>query len=124
MTNINWIALETGEQLDSLLKRSVEHPVLIYKHSTRCGISSMVRSRLERSWRNFPLSIDCYFLDIISFRAISDQIEELFQVRHESPQTLLIRDGLCIFHASHMGISHSAIQQALDNMGTMTSLQQ
>ena len=122
MTNINWIALETVEQLDSLLERSVEHPVLIYKHSTRCGVSSMVRSRLERSWKNFPLNIDCYFLDLIAFRTISNQVEELFQVRHESPQTLVIWDKQCIFHASHLGISHHAIQQALDNMGTVTTL--
>ena len=103
MTNINWIALETVEQLDSLLKRSVEHPVLIYKHSTRCGVSSMVRSRLERSWKNLPLNIDCYFLDLIAFRGISDHIEELFQVRHESPQVLILSDRECIFHASHLG---------------------
>ena len=122
MTKINWITLETVEQLDSLIKKSYEIPVLIYKHSTRCGVSSLVHSRLERAWDELPVKIDCYFLDLIAHRNISDQVEQIFQVRHESPQTLLIIDGQCKYHASHMGISFGAIRKALDDSGAVTSV--
>ena len=120
MTKINWISLETVEQLDSLIKNSHKHPVLIYNPSTRCGISSLVHSRLERAWDELPVKIDCYFLDLIAYRDISDQVEQIFQVRHESPQTLLIIDGRCKYHASHMGISFGSIRKALDDTGTLT----
>ena len=109
MTKINWISIESAEMLDSLIEKSFEHPVLVYKHSTRCGLSSMVRSRLERSWVNGPLDVECYFLDIIAFRQISNEVEYRFGVLHESPQVLLIIRGKCLFHGSHLGVNYQSI---------------
>lgn len=99
---MNWIPLTSETQLEQIRQQSATRPQLIFKHSTRCSISSMVRSRLEKS---APLlHIDFYCLDLIAYRSISGLVAETFQVYHESPQVLLIRNGECIYEESHNGI--------------------
>ena len=114
MTSLDWIDIETMGQLDSAVSRSFSIPVLIYKHSTRCGLRNIVRSRLEKSWENAPIDVECYFVDLIANRPISDAIENLFMVPHQSPQVLLLIDGNCVFHSSHMGVNYQAIKHAVN----------
>lgn len=97
-----WIDLESEEQLKTIQSRSFDHPVVIFKHSTRCGTSSMVKSRLERS--DVPEGYEFYYLDLIRYRSVSNHIAELYKVEHESPQALVIRNGECVYDASHMAI--------------------
>jgi len=100
---MNWIPLTTPEQLEEIRIKSKEKTQAIFKHSTRCSISSMALSRLERS--EAVDSIDFYYLDLITYRSISAKVTELFDVHHESPQILLIRNGKCVFDESHYGIT-------------------
>ncbi len=100
---MNWIPLTQEAQLQTLVEKSKTVAQVIFKHSNRCGTSSMVLSRLERSAP--PPSVDFYFLDLINYRNISNTISEQFQVYHESPQVLLIRNGECVYAESHMGIT-------------------
>ncbi len=104
---MNWISLEEPGQLDLIKKQSFEQPQVIFKHSTRCAISSMAKSRLERN--QFPKDIPFYFLDLIKHRKISDTIENEFNVDHESPQVLIIRNGECVYDESHSGINMDEI---------------
>jgi bacillithiol system protein YtxJ len=104
---MNWIALTTEEQLDVLKELSKQKPQLIFKHSTRCAISSIAKSRLERT--SPPDSIDCYYLDLIRYRQLSAKIAEEFSVFHESPQVLLIKNGECVYDESHNGIQMNDI---------------
>jgi len=97
-----WIDLESEEQLKLIQSRSFEQPVIIFKHSTRCGTSSMIKSRLERS--DVPEGYEFYYLDLIRYRSVSNQIAALFKVEHASPQVLLIRNGECVYDESHMAI--------------------
>ncbi|MDE3252202.1 MAG: bacillithiol system redox-active protein YtxJ [Bacteroidota bacterium] len=99
---MNWILLTTPEQVSEIKVKSATSFQVIFKHSTRCSISSMVLNRLERS--DAPADIDFYFLDLIAHRSISNLVAETFQIHHESPQLLLIRNGECIYEESHMGI--------------------
>ena len=99
---MKWIPLTSEEQLVQIKERSAVVPQVIFKHSSRCGTSSMVLSRLERS--DVPPTMDFYFLDLIRYRSISNKIAEEFHVYHESPQILLIKNGECIYDESHMGI--------------------
>lgn len=108
--NMNWEKLNEADQLDEIKKVSSEHPVVIFKHSTRCSISSTALSRLERSWNNDEMKeVKAYFLDLLNHRDISSEIAEEFGVKHESPQLLVIKDGKCIYHSNHMGISYSEV---------------
>ena len=109
---MNWIDLTDESQLETIKALSNQQPVVIFKHSTRCSISSMAKNRLDRS--TAPDSILFYYLDLLRFRPLSNKIAETFQVHHESPQVLLIRNGECIYDESHGGIDMTEItEQAL-----------
>jgi bacillithiol system protein YtxJ len=108
---MNWNSLTSLAQLDELETVSFQKPVLIFKHSTRCSISSGALNRLERQAES-SLPFIPYFLDLISFREISNRIAEKFGVEHQSPQVLLIKNGQCVYHESHMGINYHELQQA------------
>ena len=99
---MNWKTLTSEEQLEEINTASAQEPVTIFKHSTRCSISSMAKARLERA--GAPEGLTFYYLDLISYRSVSDKIADMYGVGHESPQILLIRDGECIYHESHTGI--------------------
>lgn len=100
---MNWKPLTTTTQLAEIKEESVSKPVVIFKHSTRCSISAVAKSRLERA--QAPEAISFYYLDLIRFREISNKIADDFNVPHESPQVLLIRNGECIYDESHSGIT-------------------
>lgn len=99
---MNWKYITTKEAVDEAANASFERPACILKHSTRCGISSMALSRLERE--TAPDNIDFYFLDLIAHRDVSRYIADKFGVHHESPQVLLIKNGECVYDESHSGI--------------------
>ena len=110
---MNWIPLTNEEQLAIITQRSSNVPQLIFKHSTRCSISTMAKSRLERSAP--PPGIEFHFLDLIQYRQVSNRIAEVFSVHHESPQVLLIRNGECIYEESHNAISMDEIAAQAEN---------
>lgn len=99
---MKWSVLTTEEQLNDLIKKSFEQPQVIFKHSTRCSISSTIKNRLEKS--TVPPGIDFHYLDLIAYRSLSNKIAADLKVYHESPQVLLIKNGECIFDESHMAI--------------------
>jgi bacillithiol system protein YtxJ len=108
--NMNWINLENIAQLEEIKKLSHEQPVMIFKHSTRCSISGMAYDRLKRSWKAEETDhIKPYYLDLISYREISNKIAEEFGVRHQSPQVIVVKNGEAVYDNSHMGISYSDI---------------
>lgn len=106
---MNWIELNTVQQLNEIRQKSKDKPQVIFKHSTRCSVSSMAKNRLER--KEFPKEADFYYLDLIANRNISLQIEEDFKVYHESPQVLIIKSGECIYDESHSGINMEEIKE-------------
>jgi bacillithiol system protein YtxJ len=100
---MNWINLITPEQVNKIKLKSAQKAQVIFKHSTRCNISSMVLNRLERS--DVPDdAADFYYLDLIAYRNISNKIAEDFNVYHQSPQILVIRNGECVYDESHNSI--------------------
>lgn len=109
---MNWNKLTSDEQLELIKEESTRRPVLIFKHSTSCSISHMALSRMERNWSD-QLGVIPYYLDLLAHKPISNKIETIFGVEHESPQVLLIRNGECVYDASHMAISFAGVQQAV-----------
>ncbi len=109
---MNWIELASAEQLDAIITASATKPQIIFKHSTRCSISTMAKSRLERASK--PDELPFYYLDLLSYRPISNKIAEVFDVEHQSPQVLVIKNGECVYTESHSGIS---MDEILDKAG-------
>lgn len=110
---MNWIMLTGEDQLEHIKQLSETNTQVIFKHSTRCSISRMVKNQLEKS----PLAHQDYFhyLDLIQYRNLSNKIADDFNVTHESPQILLIKNTHCIYHESHMAIDAKDILQHLSS---------
>jgi bacillithiol system protein YtxJ len=100
---MTWIQLTSANQINDIKQKPGYS--LIFKHSTRCSISMMAKRRFELDWDSLPEEMPLYFLDLIQHRDLSAQVAQLFQVHHESPQLLLIKDGECILDQSHGEIS-------------------
>jgi len=113
-SKLAWNLLERPEDLEAAIALSYNQPVAIFKHSTRCSISSVAKDRLERSW-DFPENSGpiIFYLDLISYRPISNEIAERLKVHHESPQLILISKGEAIYDASHNYISVAELKEAL-----------
>ncbi len=110
---INWTPLTSTDQLDEIIDLSAEVPCLILKHSTRCSISTVAKHRLEKNWDFEEKEVQAYYLDLINYRDISNQIAGTFGIDHQSPQVLLIKKGNCVYDESHFGIKVSQIKAAL-----------
>jgi len=109
---MEWLQLKDEAQLSEIIEKSKHEPVVIFKHSTNCSISAMVKNRLETSWNNNEAGFP-YYLDLIAYRPVSQKVEQLFSVRHESPQVLVINNGVCVYHASHIAINYKDIKGQL-----------
>lgn len=106
---MDWRSLSTKGDLEVILEDSLHSPQAIFKHSTRCGISSMAKARVESKWEKTNPSIPIHLLDLISNRELSNFVAEYLNVRHESPQLILLEKGEVVYHASHISISSSAV---------------
>ena len=100
-----WIELNKLEQLDEIVKRSKTKTQIIFKHSTRCGISRMVISQFKKAYQLSENEADLYYLDLLNYRGISFAIADKFNVNHESPQLLVIKNGVAVAHESHGAIN-------------------
>ncbi|MGQ0829835.1 MAG: bacillithiol system redox-active protein YtxJ [Bacteroidota bacterium] len=115
---MNWLLLTTEKQLAEFHQCSFDSSnkgVLVFKHSTRCSLSDIALNRLERTWKLPSEELPVYFLDLIAYRALSNEIASRYAVIHESPQVLIIKNGKCIYTGSHSGISFDGIRRAIDN---------
>lgn len=111
-----WQDLTQWDQLDELFGQSEELPVLIFKHSTRCGVSRMALQGLEEDWDFSKAEIVPWFLDLLAHREISNEIARRWEVEHQSPQVILLHRGKVIYHDSHNAIDAEAIRSVLSGL--------
>ncbi len=109
---MKWNKLETLDTLDDIIGKSCTVPIVIFKHSTRCSISSMALNRMSQGIEHTPY----YLIDIIAHRNISNEVSERFNIIHQSPQVLIIHQGKCIYEASHLEISSSELEKQISNI--------
>ena len=105
---VEWNHISDEDQIQEIVNDQSGESHLIFKHSTRCGISSMAKSQFERQW-NSDSKTKLWYLDLLSFRPISDNIAELTRVQHQSPQVIVIRNGEVIYSESHHSIDANQI---------------
>ena len=109
-SNFDWRNLLSIEQLEAIEEDSKTKPILIFKHSTRCSISRMALKQFEREF-TLQDKVTPYFLDLIANRDVSNDIASRFNVMHQSPQLLVIKDGKSIYNASHSDIKAEKIAE-------------
>ncbi|CAN5372076.1 bacillithiol system redox-active protein YtxJ [soil metagenome] len=110
---VPWIEITNPEMLDEISQGSHDRPAVILKHSTSCGISRMVLRQFEMDYNIEMEKADLYFLDLLRYREISNKIASKFNVPHESPQLIIIRDGRVVYDASHSAISADSLKEFL-----------
>jgi len=102
---LTWLPLTSLEQLETIETESNTASVLIFKDSTRCGISKMVIKQFEKLFTEENQHLKVYYLDLLNYRDISNEIAVKFQVMHQSPQLIVVRNGTAVHHASHNDIT-------------------
>lgn len=112
--SLNWKVLDDKMQIDHAIEVSNEKPVVIFKHSTRCGISRMVLNQFQNNAEFDEEQVLLLYLDLLAHRAISDEISERFGIVHQSPQMIILKDENVVHHSSHSAIVPSAIDQILN----------
>ena len=105
-----WQELTAVKQLSEIDKKSKTRAQFIFKHSTRCGISRMVMNQFV-SMYDVEMNADLYYLDLLSFRDVSDEVGYKFQVMHQSPQLIVVKNGQTVAHASHGAINEIDLQK-------------
>jgi len=109
----SWKKLESEKQLEQAIEDSYKKPIVLFKHSVTCGISSRAKYMLEDDWSFDPDSFDFYYLDLLAFRGISNAIADRLKVNHQSPQIVIVKDGQSVYDMSHHRISAQSLQKAL-----------
>lgn len=99
-----WIPLTNLNQIESIKSQSETDKVLVFKHSTRCGISRSVLKQFEKSQLGSFNDCVFYYLDLLKHRDISNALALEFTIEHQSPQVLLIKNRGCVATASHYDI--------------------
>lgn len=103
--NIQWIPLTSSSQLEEIKQLSNKASVFLFKHSTRCGISKVVIKQFEALFKEEHQHLKVYYLDLLNYRAISNQIAETFEITHQSPQLIVVKNGVSVFNTSHNDIT-------------------
>lgn len=111
MPDVFWNYLENEQQLEELKKTSFMKPVAIFKHSTRCSISRMSWNQFQKYYNISNDKMELYHLDLLEYRFISNEIAEQFQVPHQSPQIIVIKDGVAVYHTSHESIDAKDLEE-------------
>lgn len=110
ISKLNWNPLTDLGQLNEMIQFSSEKPVVIFKHSTRCSISRMALKQFENEF-TLGDQVHLYFLDLLNYRDVSNEIGTRFGVQHQSPQLIVLKDGKSIYDASHSAIDASVLEQ-------------
>lgn len=111
--DFDWVPLNDLQQLQEIITDSYQKTIIIFKHSTRCSISRFVLNSFENEFDYPKEKIEAYYLDLIHFRDISNEVARRFNVQHQSPQILVIKNGKVIFATSHENIDAGSLVRFL-----------
>ena len=109
--------LNTINELDNAIEESHQRPVLLFKHSIYCGISERAFEQFNSYLTNADPRVSYKLIIVQTDREVSDEIATRFQIEHESPQAILIRNGREVWSESHRAITVSSLNDAIKNVG-------
>jgi bacillithiol system protein YtxJ len=109
----SWKRVTEKEHFYTLLKNSAEKPQIIFKDSTSCGISAHAKYRLEQGFEQLEGKADFHYLDLLSYRPVSNLIAQELKVTHQSPQIILLKNEQVVYTSSHHAIDPAVIARHL-----------
>jgi bacillithiol system protein YtxJ len=109
----SWKSVKEKEDFYTLLENSAEKPQIIFKDSTTCGISAHAKYKLELGFKQIDGKADFHYLDLLTFRPVSNLISRELKVTHQSPQIILVKDKQVIYTSSHHAIDPVVIARHL-----------
>lgn len=112
---MNWKVLDSEEALQNAFEESINGTVILFKHSTSCPVSAAALKRFEKEGAMLSENFPVYYLDLLAFRSISNQIAEKTGVTHQSPQLIVLKNGEVVHHASHLSISADKVAKYIQN---------
>ena len=115
MDGIQWDTLESIDQLNNIIKNSSIKPKVIFKHSTRWGISRMVFNQFQKGYDSNDDNVTYYLLDLLSYRDVSNAVAQKLNVVHQSPQVIIIFNKEVVHTESHHGIDIKKVQQIVSS---------
>jgi bacillithiol system protein YtxJ len=114
-SGLPWERLTSVNQLKEVMNDSAEKPVLLFKHSTSCSISNMALNSFIRKWTGTQEEIDIYYLDLLSYRDVSNAIAKETGVIHQSPQVIVLKNKVVVYTATHSSIDAQSALNAINN---------
>lgn len=102
---VQWNTISSEDELEAIEKESNDRPQILFKHSTRCGVSSMVLRRFERQSHQVLQGADFHMVDVIGTRSISNAVANRYGIMHQSPQLIVLKGEKTVFNNSHYGIA-------------------
>ncbi len=85
--------------------------VVLFKHSPSCGLSAIAMEEVKAFAADNP-DVPVRMVDVLSQRSLSNAIESTLRIRHESPQTIVFRDGEPVWHGSHRRVTKVLLEAA------------
>jgi len=108
----HWNHITSEEDLQAIEKASFASPQIVFKHSTRCGISSHVWATLQNASSELEGKGQLHYLDLLTYRPLSNKIAHDWNVLHQSPQVIVLKEGKAIHHSSHFAVNAQKILNA------------
>ena len=102
--------LTTQEALNDLVERSNSEPVILYKHSVVCPVSARAQEQVVELKHDIPT----YAVVVQYARDISEQVAETFDIKHETPQVIIVKEGKPVADFSHANITTKAVRDAVE----------
>lgn len=109
----SWKNLDTVEKIDVIIENSKHKLQIIFKHSKTCGISQSAYDKLESGFALLEGKVDFHYLDLLSYRSVSNEVAEKTGVLHQSPQIILLENGKVVYTVTHLAISPKKIVEHL-----------
>ena len=110
-------------EVDSMLDMKIaiasseKAPVFIYKHSTTCPINARAAARIDAYLKDAPEDTPkMVFVKVIESRPVSLAMADTLDVKHESPQLILVDKGKAVWNASHEDITAASIAKAVSDL--------
>jgi bacillithiol system protein YtxJ len=111
----SFIPVTTEAELDGALATSADRPVLFFKHSQTCGLSAQAFDELDAWLVDAADDPHVYIVTVQTHRHLANELTRRFNVRHETPQVLLVRNGACTWHGAHFRVTSRTVRSAYED---------